>query len=170
MNLVEAGYFTKAHGIKGALILKAQLEFDWEQLKVVFLEVAGNKAPYFIASINKANQGYILQLEQVEQIEKANQLLNKKLFIDEALVLIEEVDTSFENYEVLDAVHGNIGKVVSVSDNGVQKIIEVELKGKMVLLPMVDELIDKIDDLKKIIYYKAPEGLIELYLEEDEET
>ncbi len=168
MDLIEAGYFSKAHGIKGALILKNQIDFNWEDLKVLFLEVAGGKAPYFVSSISKANQGFIVQLEDVDQIEKANYLLSKKIFIDALLLVEEEVENVWQDFDVIDKLKGRLGKVQTVSDNGSQKILEVEHKGKMVLLPFVDDLIERIDEGKKIIYYKAPAGLIDLYLEEDE--
>lgn len=170
MELIEVGYFSKAHGIKGALVLKNQVEFDWEQLKVLFVEISGNRAPYFVSDITNANQAYIITLEDIDKIEKANPLISKTVFIDAGLFIDNEDEIVWKDFEVIDHVFGKMGCVVSESDNGIQKIIEVMFKGKLVLLPLVEEFIEKIDENKKIIYYNAPEGLIELYLDDSEEN
>ena len=46
-----------------------------------------------------------------------------------------------------------------------QDLVSLQYNGKEVILPIVPEFIEKIDEAAKLIYYKAPEGLIEIYLE-----
>lgn len=170
MNLVEVGYFTKAHGVKGALVLKDKLDFDWEALSILFIEISGNKAPFFISKINKANQGYIISLEDVDQLDKANSLISKSVYIDESLVIEQIEETQWKDYQVIDSTHGDLGLVVSETNNGVQQIIEIKHANKLILLPLVDVFIEKIDEDRKIIYYKSPQGLIDLYLQDTEEN
>ncbi|MEI6021443.1 MAG: hypothetical protein WCR21_09970 [Bacteroidota bacterium] len=170
MTLEEIGYFSKTHGIKGALVLKQQVDFDWEALKVLFVDQAGNKAPYFISNISKANQGFIVELEDLNQVEKAALLLGKAVFVNEDMLLEMEVEANWIDYEVIDERHGDLGKVRAESDNGQQTIIELDFQGRLVLLPLVEDFIVKIDEENRRIYYKAPEGLIDLYLRDDEEN
>jgi 16S rRNA processing protein RimM len=170
MKLVEAGYFTKAHGVKGALVLKDKLDFDWEALSIIFIEISGNRAPFFISKINKANQGYIISLEDIDQLEKTNHLISKSVFIDESLVIEQTEETQWKNYQVIDSTFGDLGLVLSESNNGAQQIIEIKHGNKLILLPLVDVFIEKIDEDRKIIYYKSPQGLIDLYLDDNEEN
>ena len=170
MKLEEIGYFSKTHGVKGALVLKDSLDFDWENLKVLFVDQSGNKAPYFIAKISKANQGYIVILEDFANVEKAALLLNKSVFIEEKLVFVYESESEWLDFEVIDKRHGSLGKVLAESDNGQQTILELSVGGRAVLLPLVEEFIEKIDEDNMQIYFNAPEGLIDLYLRDDEEN
>ena len=45
-----------------------------------------------------------------------------------------------------------------------QALFEIDHDGKEVLIPISDDLIEKVDREKKDIRITAPEGLIELYL------
>ncbi len=170
MKLEEIGYFSKTHGVKGALVLKNKVDFDWEALTVLFVEQAGNQAPHFVSKISKANQGMLVELEDMTQVEKAALLIGKAVFVNEDLIIETDEEASWIDYRVIDQRHGDLGCVWAESDNGQQTILELEVQGRMVLLPLVDEFIEKIDENEKRIYYKAPEGLIDLYLRDDEEN
>lgn len=170
MNLTEIGCFSKTHGIKGTLVLKAKGEVEWSDLKVLFVDMSGNKAPFFIKKCNEANQGILLELEEVDTVEKATALLNKSVYAEERFVIEEEEAGQWLGFEVIDRNRGPLGTVQAESNNGQHSIIEVNYSGYLVLLPMVEEFMVKIDEVKKQIQYHAPEGLIDLYLREDEEN
>lgn len=167
MELTGIGYFSKTHGVKGQLILKTERDFDPEAVKAVFIEGPTGKAPYFISEIKESNNGLIVSLEDVLVIEKARLLLGKKVFIDAALVE-EEDQSEWLGFEVIEKQHGSLGIILSSSDNGSQELINVLYKGKEVILPLVDDFIERIDEEAKKLYFNAPEGLIELYLSDDE--
>ena len=165
MELSEIGYFSKTLGIKGQLVLKASADFDVEALKAVFIERGGSKAPYFIKELREGGHGFVLTLEDLDTVEKAKVLVNSKVFVDASLVY-EEEDPELLGYEVMDARLGSLGAVNDIFDNGQQVLLSLEYKGKEVLLPLVEEFIERVDEGKKQIFYKGPEGLVELYLDE----
>lgn len=167
MELTEIGYFSKTHGIKGQLILKTERDFDPEAIKAVFIESSTGKAPYFISEIKETNTGIIVGLEEVLAVEKAKLLLGKKVFIDAALVEKEE-ESEWLGFEVIDKQYGSLGIITSSSDNGSQELINLSYKGKEVILPLVDDFIESIDEETQKLYFNAPEGLIDLYLDEEE--
>ncbi len=164
MNLIEIGYFSKTHGLKGQLHFNSQIEFDEDALNVIFIDSTTGKAPYFIEKLQFANKLYIVKLEDIDAIEEAKKLVGKKIYIDKAFVITNETETNWLEYELIDVKHGVIGIINSVNNNGAQLIVSINYKEKEMLLPLVDELIDKIDTINKKIYYKSPDGLIELYL------
>lgn len=165
MELAAIGYFSKPHGVKGQLILRTESDFAIEALKVLFVEVSGAKAPYFISGYKKNNVGIIVSLEDIDVVEKARTLIGKKVFIDAEFILEEEEGPALLGYELIDKTRGLIGKIISVTDNGHQVLITVDHKGTEVILPLVEEFIERVDDAAKTVYFNAPEGLIDVYLE-----
>ncbi len=166
MNLLESGYFSRTHGTKGQLVLKTSVEFVPEKVKVVFVELSGSKAPYFVAEYKMAASDLVLSLESIDSPEKAKGLVNKKVFLEESLVL-PQTQEEFIGYMVHDLLKGPLGEVSELSENGAQQLMHLNYQGKEVILPMVEDFIQAIDHEKREIRYKAPEGLIELYLEEE---
>jgi 16S rRNA processing protein RimM len=164
VELALFGYFTKTHGVKGQLVLKQEADVDLAALKSVFLESAGARVPYFIRSVSETGKGLIVTLEEIDSVEKARLLTGKKVMVDEKLILEEEEEAEWTGYELIDSRHGSLGKILSVADNGVQLLFTLQHKGKEIMLPFVEEFVDRIDEEKKVIYYTAPEGLISLYL------
>lgn len=166
MNLLESGYFSRSHGTKGQLVLKTSVAFEPGELKVLFVDLAGSKAPYFVEDIKMAASDLVLSLEGIDSPEKAKTLVNKKVFLEESLVL-PETEQELIGYTVSDALKGVLGEVKDVSENGAQQLLHLNYEGKEIILPMVEDFIEAIDHEKKEIHYRAPEGLIELYLEEE---
>ena len=165
MELFEIGYFSKTHGVKGQLILRSEIEFLLEEVKVLFVEVAGAKAPYFLSGFKENNIGIIVSLEDIDAVEKARTLLGKKVFLDATLVVETKTTIDYLGFELIDEQKGSLGKVVSVSDNGQQILLSIDFAGKEVILPLVEDFIERILEDEKKIFYNAPEGLIDLYLD-----
>ncbi len=167
MDVTAIGYFSKVHGVKGALLLRVEKDFDLASCKVLFVEMSGDKAPYFLKSYQDVNVGLIVALEEVDVVEKARTLLSKKVYVQTELIYEDDTEFDYLGFELNDKIFGLLGKVVTISNNGSQTLIHVDHKGKEVILPWVDEMIDEIDETKKIIQYNAPDGLIDLYLEQN---
>lgn len=164
MDLGEAGYFSKTHGVKGQLVLKQSCNFFEDQVKVLFVDANGSKAPYFISDLKANPHGLIIQLEGLESVEKARELLGKTVYIESRFIEEEDGQDNWTGFEVLDKHFGHLGKVEEVSDNGQQTLLKLMFRGCEIMLPMVDAFIEKIDEADKKIWYNAPEGLIDLYL------
>jgi len=165
MELAHIGYFSKVHGVKGNLILKEVHEFLYEGLKVFFIDLPSGRAPFFVRSLKQANKGLIVSLEEIDSVEKASAVLNRKVYVDASL-LVEEDNFTWVGFELIDRIHGSLGMILEENDNGHQVLLTLLFKGKEIILPLVDEFIEKVDEKAKKIFYNAPEGLIDIYLEE----
>ena len=86
MDLSVIGYFSKTHGVKGQLIIKADKEFFSEDVKAIFIETSTGLAPYFVKELSPNNSGYIIELEDVDAIEKAKLLIGKKVHVNTDLL------------------------------------------------------------------------------------
>lgn len=165
MELDAIGYFTKTHGVKGHLILRNEKDFELEGLQAVFLDSPTGKAPYFIQELKDAAQGLILKLEEVDAVEVAKKFIGKTVYIETRFIIENEAESNYLDYQIIEKRLGPLGKVLGTSDNGQQELLSVKYLNKEIILPLAEEFIEKIDDDAKIIWYTAPEGLIEIYLE-----
>ena len=166
MDLKEIGYFSKTHGVKGHLVLKSDKEFYFEEVNAFFVEIEGNKAPYFVSEIKETNTGLTVLLEDVNAIEKAKLLVGKPVFIDEKFLSEDGDNEDWVGYELIDSSFGSLGNILEVNDSGPQVLVNILYKEKEVILPLIDEFIESVDHEQKKIRFNAPEGLINLYLEE----
>lgn len=170
MDLKAIGYFSKTHGVKGHLILRDEVALDTDAVKAFFLETRdGGKAPYFISELKESNQGLIVKLEEINAVEQAKSLIGKKVFAESKWIEEEAPDFDWLGFEVIDAHFGPLGQVDGVTDNGQQILLNIPYQGKEVILPLVEEFIEQVDEVNKKLYFKAPDGLIEVYLSDDED-
>lgn len=168
MDLAEVGYLSKTHGVKGQLVLKQSQNFCEDDVKVVFLEVNGNKVPYFVLDFKSAGNNLIVSFEEVETVEKARLLCGKALFIEKRFIEEEEPEDNWLGFELIDKQYGSLGNITEVADNGQQLILTLNYNSKEVILPMVDDFVEKIDMEANKIWYSAPEGLIDIYLNSEQ--
>jgi 16S rRNA processing protein RimM len=166
MDLSAIGYFSKTHGINGQLILKANKDFYFEDVRAVFIETQTGVAPYFVKVFSESNNGFIVHLEDIDSIEKAKLLIGKEVSIDTALIYKTEEEFDWMGFEIIDKKFGVLGNVFSVSDNGHQVLLSVKHGEKEIILPLVDAFIEKIDENAKKLFFNAPEGLIDVYLDD----
>ncbi len=163
------GRITKMHGYKGEVVILLDTDNPdiYEKLKAVFIEINESYIPFFIDSLritpgNKA----IAKFHDVDSVEKAQKLIKKQIFVPSDSIPQQDkmpVNEQITGFDVVDVKHGNIGKLKGIIDNAYQSIMQVDHKSGEILIPMVDEIIIKIDRKKKLIEVDLPEGLIDLY-------
>jgi 16S rRNA processing protein RimM len=164
LELRLLGYFSKVHGLKGELLIRAEAKVKKRGLKVLFVEVGGSKVPHFIKEIKEVEKGLIVSFEDVTNVNQASKLAGKKVFADSTLFLKEKNNQSLTGFEVIDEELGSLGPVESVDESGAQVLLALTFRGKELMLPFAKELVVKIDLKEKKLYYKAPPGLIEMYV------
>ena len=163
MKLQTIGYFSKPHGLKGHLVLFTDLDFDVD-INVVFIENKGSQAPYFIEEMTEFNKGFLVKLEGINDVNAAAALKNKEVLADEKFI-IEEDEFEFLNFVLIDKSKGEVGVITGIEGSETNPLIVVNVNGKEILLPFAEDLITKIVKTKKQVFYNAPEGLIDMYLE-----
>lgn len=169
----QLGYVAKLHGYKG----EVSLFFDttnpeyYSNLDAVFIDISGNLTPFFIDRIELGKKGFArVKLEGVDDEQSARNLLRKELYLPlKALPDLEGkhfYDHEVIGFTVQDISHGEVGKIVEVVDYKTNPLLRIEAEnGKEVLLPLLADLVQSVDRENKKLHVKAPEGLIELYLE-----
>ncbi|MCX6266534.1 MAG: ribosome maturation factor RimM, partial [Bacteroidetes bacterium] len=67
-------------------------------------------------------------------------------------------------FQVVDQNHGNIGRIEDILELPHQSLFQIRYGEKEILIPIVDDIIQKVDRRKKLLMIEAPSGLIEIYL------
>jgi 16S rRNA processing protein RimM len=70
------------------------------------------------------------------------------------------------DYQVEDEVLGTLGTVKEVYSTGAQDVVIMIYKGHEVLIPLLDEIIPKVDKHAKVVHSRLPDGLLDVYLNE----
>ncbi|WP_017733288.1 ribosome maturation factor RimM [Nafulsella turpanensis] len=166
------GYITKPHGLNGevAAFLDVDSPEEYREMESVFVDINNKLIPFFIEHLEITPKKSILKFEEVDNIEAAEELAGKELYLPlNALPPLSGKAFYYHEiigFEVIDEVFGTIGPVREVFSNSSQDLAACDHKGKEVLFPITDELIESVDRDNKRLHVKLPDGLIELYLEE----
>lgn len=166
------GKITKPHGYEGKVTIFFDTDHpsEYSNLDMVHLDINGSLVPFFIDSINLLNNKAITQFSDIDTIDKANELINKEIYLPISM-LPERTGNKFYYHEVpgmnvIDSLFGELGPVSNVLEYPNQAVLQVFHKQKEVLIPISDEVIDDFNRDKNCIYITAPDGLIDIYLNE----
>jgi 16S rRNA processing protein RimM len=170
-ELFLLGKIVRTFGSKGELIFQIDTEIlsRIKKLESVFLKINENLVPFFIEQlqIRPKNQAMV-KFFDLDSTEDADQLNGCEIYVPVAILPKQKgseiYSIEIEGYAVIDSVCGEIGFVRTVLEMPQQSLLSIDFKGKEILIPVVDEIVKKVDRKTKTIHIEAPEGLIELYL------
>jgi len=166
-ELVKIGKLTRLHGIKGALvlILDSGPGPDTRKAKSFLVNINGVPTPFFVSEIKQSGTNLILSFDSVTDTEAAKKLVGKEVLLDSRFLKKEKKTVAdLSGYRLVDAHQGDLGLIREIVELPGQRLFALEINGKEVLLPINDELVERTDAKSKTIFYRAPEGLIDIYL------
>jgi len=171
-ELFQLGKIVRTFGSKGEVVFQIDAEIlsRIKKLESVYLKLNENLVPFFIELIQPRSKGQaMVKFLDVDNTEDASLLAGCGIFIPMALLPKQKGTTLYSieiiGYSVIDATRGETGIVRTVLEMPQQSLLAIDFNGKEILVPIVDEIVKKIDSKNKVIHIDAPEGLIELYLE-----
>lgn len=170
----QLGTLVKTHGVKGDFI--AVLETDsparYKALKVVYLEVGEVLKEYTVPriSLKPKTQTATIHLTGIEDMTTAEGYLKSKLFLPlEMLPALKGKKFYFHEvigFTVIDKERGALGPITTIYERSSQPVIECGHDGRLILIPVHDDLIVKIDRKNCSFHVDLPEGLVDIYLEQ----
>lgn len=165
------GKIVKKYSFKGELLVKLDTDEPEQFLEMesVFVERHNSLIPFFIEELSLHKSSLLrIRFEEVENEADADAMLGTELYLPLSMLPKLEGNKFYYHeiigFKVIDANFGELGVVTSVNDSTAQHLFEIEYKGKQILVPVNDEIIQKVDRDTNTLYINAPEGLIELYL------
>ncbi len=165
------GKIVKKYSFKGELLVKLDTDDPemFTEMESVFVEHRKNLVPFFIEH-NQLHKSNLLRIkfEDVDSEEDAESLIGSELYLP--LDLLPKLSgNDFYYHEIIgftvnDSQFGPLGVITGVNDTTPQHLFEIDHQGTQILVPINDEIIQKVDRMAKVIDITAPEGLIDLYL------
>lgn len=165
------GKIVKKYSFKGELLVKLDTDEPelFTEMESIFVEQHKNLIPFFIehSSLHKSELLRI-KFEEVDNEADADALLGAELYLPLDF-LPKLTGNKFYYHEIIgftvqDKNFGKVGIITGVNDSTAQHLFEIDHNGKEVLIPINDEIIDKVDRATKTLFLNTPEGLIDIYL------
>jgi len=168
------GRISKVVGFKGevAIYIDSDEPEKYASLDALFLDVNDKLIPFFIEYTSQRNKNNLLTLkfQDINNQEDAERLTGCDIYLP-LNVLPPLTGNAFyfhevNNYQVIDQKKGDIGKVIQILDYPGNPLFEIQNGNKIILIPVQDQFILKVNREEQSILVKAPEGLIDMYLNE----
>lgn len=172
----QLGYVLKTHGVQGEVtfVLDVDEPDEYTELDSVFIEMNGKLVPFFIESIQIQKDRAIVRLEDVNSLQKAENVVGSSLYLPlDNLPDLDEDQFYFHEivgYQVVDEKQGKLGMVENVYELPRQDLIAMRYQNKEVLIPITDDIVTGVNRESQEIYVGLPDGLLEIYLNDVEEN
>lgn len=165
------GVISKTFGYKGELIFALDVDdpSHYSKMESVFVQINDKLVPFFIQTISPRPNSHLLfvRFEGIDTVDKAMDLCGCELYLP--LTRLSPLSGKqfyyheIQDYDVVDAMHGHIGKIRQVLDFPGNPLFQIE-KGQIeILIPIRDEFILHLDRPNRTLHLQAPEGLIDMY-------
>ena len=172
MNIEDCFYLgriTKPWGVKGQLQLFLDVDTpeDYLGLDSAFVDIKGRLVPHFFHIDNLNGNKAVATFEELPP-DQAAALAGHDLYLPLSLLPKLEGNKFYFHevvgFRVIDSEKGDIGTLAEVIDYPAQPLFQIMKNGVEILVPVIDQVIGKVDREQKILYITAPNGLIDLYL------
>lgn len=170
-DCIYIGQVARLHGFKGevSLFLDVSDPSEYSSSKMLVLEIDACLTPFFIEHVKQKNKGFVtVKFKGVDDEAAAKRLLKKNVYIPEKSLPVLGEDSFYDHevigFQVIDLKKGPIGVIVSVLDHAANPLLQLDYKGTEILIPIFDGLIHRVRRADKLLEIKAPEGLIDLYI------
>jgi 16S rRNA processing protein RimM len=168
LSNILLGRITKINGYEGAVTVKLEKTFteNIPQMESVFLEIDGRSVPFFISDFEYSGADILkISFEGYDSIEKINEFTGCRVFLTSGMPVGPQTDEfqSLTGYTVLIKDDKLLGSITEVISNPGQMLLNiVSPENKIILIPLHEDFIVSIDNIKKIIVMDIPEGLIDI--------
>ncbi len=170
------GYIVKPIGYEGFFAVKAETDDiqRYSSLSSIFIDLNGTLTPFFIAAVQVKDKEIIwLKAEGFNNSDDIQALIRKEIFLP--LNLLPELKGNkfyyheIVGFKVSDEFHGEIGTIKDVIELPHQTILQIMKDYTEILVPLNNDILKEVNRLNKSLKIKAPEGLIEIYLNKNDD-
>ena len=163
---IECGKIINTHGCKGGLKVEPWCNSpeDFIALKKIYVKNKNDFLQYTAVKASVFKQFVILELKEIDDMDKAIALKNVTLYADREDFTLEDGEyfiTDIIGLDVIDSDNGKVyGKVKEIINRGASDIYVVDTPNGERMIPAVDEFIVNVD-IQKGVTVKTIEGLLD---------
>ena len=165
------GTIVGKYSFKGEILVKTDTDNinSYTSLSNIFIDIDNRLIPYFVNKCLVHKSSLLrFNLEDVSDEQFANSLLRKKIYLP--LKLLPNLDgNKFYYHEVIgftikEQSGKKIGILQSVNNQTPQALFEIlDNKERLILVPVHDDFIAKVDKKSSEIILILPDGLLDVY-------
>lgn len=157
-RFVEIGRIGRPHGLDGKVRFLPNSEFTDDLLNSVSVfyvrNVRSDLIPIRIESVhveNKKNQqSFFVKFDMIANRDQAEESKDKAVFIDKDHLIDNSGNDNFDDEPSLDGYsvwfnNREIGHVLDILENPAHPILEIKLGPGSLLIPFVDEFVERVD-------------------------
>jgi len=165
----KAGKISKPNGLRGEvnIILEPEAGKYIEPDYPLFIDIDGQRVPFFVEDVElvSADQA-IIKFEFVQSVEEARAISGCNLYFDPKRVSVphqsSEDMSTLVGYTAIDHALGNLGKINAFVPHSMNPVFIIDHMGNELLVPAVEEFIERIDPNTREVHFILPKGLTEL--------
>ena len=163
-EVYRIGRLGKAHGVKGEVSFMFDDDiFDRVDADYLVLDIDGILVPFFIEEYRfRSDTVALMKFEDIDTQQRAAELTGSDVYFPRALAEEDSAPTLalLVGFDLVEANEGRVvGRIAAIDDSTANLLFELE-DGR--LIPASDELIDDIDQQRRVITMRLPEGLLDL--------
>lgn len=169
----QLGNIVKPHGLEGEIqaFLDVDMPETYQELESVFVLINQKLVPFFIDTISISSTKTLIKFEDVDSRESAEGIAGKELYLP-LTALPELEDDQYYYHEIIgfEILEDSkpLGAVENIYNFPTQNLIVTTIQENEVLIPIQDDVVLKVDKNEKKVYVSLPEGLLEVYLNNDQ--
>lgn len=167
MDLVEIGWIGKPHGLKGEIKIRVSEFYEDDLFNTQSVLIGSPPVPYFVESL-RAGGAVIGKFEGLDAREQVAPLSNRPLFLLAEHVTAtgpEEDETPWDifiGYTISAEGYPVLGPITGIVDLPQHYLAELTHEGKEVVVPLHEDLIERIDQEGQVLTMVLPEGLLNI--------
>lgn len=174
---MQIGQISKPHGLQGEVAFSFTSDiFDEINPPCFICELDGIFVPFFVEDYRfKNEETALVKFEGINSADEAMELNKANLYIEKKYIPEEVTQSEVEGidyylgFKLYDVTGELIGTIDGVDDSSENYLFLVTgEKSEELYIPASDEYIVEIDDEKKTMVMDLPEGLLELYKNNEE--
>ena len=163
------GEIISKFSFSGEMLIKLDTDSpkEYENLESIFINLNNSLIPFFVVK-SKLHKSSLLRvkLEDITSEDEVRKLFKKKVYLPlsklPSLTGKKFYYHEIIGFKVIDKDKGMIGTIESINHQTSQALLIIKNNFSDILIPIHDNLIEKLDKEKKQLILSLPEGLIEL--------
>jgi 16S rRNA processing protein RimM len=165
----RAGTISKPYGLRGEvnILLEPEAGKFIEPDHPLFIDIDGQRVPFFVEEVQwVSGDQAIVKFEFIESLEEAKKVAGCILYFDDAQIH-KAAGEAFElkslmGYLAFDGKLGELGVVSDFIPHEMNPVFIIDYSGRELLVPAVQDFIDRIDAQNHKLHLNLPDGLISL--------
>ena len=162
------GKITKIHGYEGAVTIRLERYFSdiIPKMESVFIEIDGRPVPFFIEYAEQPDSLFLrLKFSGYESDAKMKEFVGCRVYLTDPEIKFSKFkDPQYLiDYKVFSNDKVLVGTISEILEHPGQLLLSIKSpSGKVILLPLHEDLIKKTDTKNRVIQMIIPEGIADI--------